>query len=525
MKSGYSAFWAMNFLLAASLLSSCEDKLEADSQPAPASSNAVDTGAVMKKGFFRGMPITYQLKNGKAIWQGDIHLTAEDLAQGSGPTSRVSGLGLKNVNKRWHNWTINYVVSDDIPDWQFEQIKKAIAYWEAKTPIRFKPQAQGYSPDFVRFVANETVGDNWSEVGRTGGMQEISLSDNAGAATIAHEIGHAIGLFHEHTRSDRDKYVKVQWENIRPGLDSNFAIVHPDVAFDFGPYDFKSIMHYGPFHGTKNLKATLVRKDGQFMEENDEPSTGDAKTVKAMYSNLYIVHSGTLYGANSKNGAYVNYPANWSGTAKTIAVWGPHIYTMQSGKLWKTERLTGKFESIGNGNWTNAVGVTGFDPQGYMYAQAGTRLWKIDSYGNYTRLGGPKALENWTGTQAVYYHNKGLYVIWNNTLYKINTTSGMVDKTYGGLWKDVKGMAAPDPNSKFLYIIINTSLWKVDVVSGALTEVSYNTFPSVQGMTYASGAPESMIVVSGGGLYGVSQNGTKRFLTAGWLGTEAMGGF
>lgn len=34
---------------------------------------------------------------------------------------------------------------------------------------------------------------------------------------IQHELLHVLGLFHEHTRPDRDEYVEVLWDNIEPG--------------------------------------------------------------------------------------------------------------------------------------------------------------------------------------------------------------------------------------------------------------------------------------------------------------------
>lgn len=34
---------------------------------------------------------------------------------------------------------------------------------------------------------------------------------------ITHEVMHILGFSHEHTRPDRDRYVTVLWDNIKPG--------------------------------------------------------------------------------------------------------------------------------------------------------------------------------------------------------------------------------------------------------------------------------------------------------------------
>ena len=49
-----------------------------------------------------------------------------------------------------------------------------------------------------------------------GGGQTVSLQawGCMYTGTAIHEIMHALGFYHEHTRTDRDNYIKVHWENI-----------------------------------------------------------------------------------------------------------------------------------------------------------------------------------------------------------------------------------------------------------------------------------------------------------------------
>lgn len=57
----------------------------------------------------------------------------------------------------------------------------------------------------------------------TGGVQVVSLDDGCVYhGIVIHEIMHALGFFHEQSRSDRDDYVTIKWENIIKGIDVGF---------------------------------------------------------------------------------------------------------------------------------------------------------------------------------------------------------------------------------------------------------------------------------------------------------------
>ncbi|XP_031658186.1 high choriolytic enzyme 1-like isoform X2 [Oncorhynchus kisutch] len=97
-----------------------------------------------------------------------------------------------------------------------------------------------------------------SYVGFQGGAQSLYFGRACNVGNLCHELMHALGLHHEHTRPDRDQYVTIQWDNVVPGKQENFKVKKGDTQ-DL-PYDYDSIMHYGTNYFSSNRNPTIDAK-------------------------------------------------------------------------------------------------------------------------------------------------------------------------------------------------------------------------------------------------------------------------
>jgi hypothetical protein len=107
-----------------------------------------------------------------------------------------------------------------------------------------------------------------------------------GKGTIAHELGHAFGLIHEHQRSDRDTYVTINYEQVQDGEEHNFTRIVTSRLWT--EYDFGSIMHYGKSAFAEvNGAETITPKPGYSptnMGQRAAVSTNDTLTLTSIYN-------------------------------------------------------------------------------------------------------------------------------------------------------------------------------------------------------------------------------------------------
>ncbi|GMT28635.1 hypothetical protein PFISCL1PPCAC_28364 [Pristionchus fissidentatus] len=187
---------------------------------------------------------------------------------------------------RWNEpSSIPYRLKSNDVKWK-KQIMDGMKLWERETCLRFQ---ENYGvDDHIVFYKGSGC---FSSVGKTGGSQMISIGDGCDSAgIIAHEIGHALGFWHEQSRPDRDYYILIRREFVASGADKNFLSSSYHEADNMGlPYDYGSIMHYGPEAFSSRIgELTIETLKGRFestIGQRVAPSFVDIKQMNRLYCN------------------------------------------------------------------------------------------------------------------------------------------------------------------------------------------------------------------------------------------------
>lgn len=201
------------------------------------------------------------------VWDGDIIVQVEGV-------SGVTALGKTSGNwapsaVKWPNAVIPYKMDGSVST----QVKAAVAEWNRMSGSKWVPLSLINPPPanyvyFKHYPGNTSNIAGMAPIGMQSGVNEVSLyGDFVAQSTVAHEMGHVMGLLHEHTRNDRDTYVTIFKDaSMRDRLCNPFygylemILVNPygerpgpnyypseyctKGGEALGPYDQNSIMHY-----------------------------------------------------------------------------------------------------------------------------------------------------------------------------------------------------------------------------------------------------------------------------------------
>ena len=238
------------------------------------------------------------------------------------------------VGKTWSNGVVNYIWGD-MSDEHKQAMEEAMATWNASVGVTFRNLEEhpvlltlakiGLYPSVTYKDAELT-----NALGVTFPLGEGLLGTLKISTTIAdynldmtclHELGHVLGLQHEHQRNDRDTYITVTDEQLSlnylnymkipeyiGGLtwESRTGYIGPKkwnitytywvlvwnpyqtrVSVMHGDFDFDSIMLYNGFvikapYDNSNYGVLCI--DGAYRTKaNDALSQNDIETVKEMY--------------------------------------------------------------------------------------------------------------------------------------------------------------------------------------------------------------------------------------------------
>ncbi|MBI4907442.1 MAG: hypothetical protein HY820_27705 [Acidobacteria bacterium] len=270
--------------------------------------------------YWNGMIVEHAVRGGYGVFEGDILMGREEeleraeKAAGRESVSRNSG--------RWPGGIVPYVIDAAFPNPAL--VQAAISHWNTNLSGYISLVPRTTQSAYLLFRADANAGSCSSYVGYTGmAAQPVNLGAYCSTGNAIHEIGHAIGFYHEHTRTDRNTYVVVNTANIDPNASYNFTMC--SNCTNGGAYDYGSIMHYPAYAFSINSLPTIETiPAGIAIGQRSGLSAGDIAWAKVMYP------TGTPTGG----GVSLTLASNPTGRTlllDSIAVTAPYVSTVTAG--------------------------------------------------------------------------------------------------------------------------------------------------------------------------------------------------
>lgn len=187
----------------------------------------------------------------------------------------------------WPGGMIPVEFASSITDANRQAVFSACSIWGKRAAVSCV--ARTTQSPYLRVTADS--GGCYANVGAYAGRDaaRMNLDTNGcwGQKSVLHELGHVLGLQHEHQRPDRDAYITIDTSAVDPAYQSAFSLL--TGAPTRGAYDFLSVMHYHDFaFAARPLTRTMLPKPGfewltYSLGSSDFPSAGDGDAVQSIY--------------------------------------------------------------------------------------------------------------------------------------------------------------------------------------------------------------------------------------------------
>jgi hypothetical protein len=217
--------------------------------------------------------LPFEVVDDQAVVEGDIVLgQATDVLNGGANAPDY----VRGEPRRWESNLLPYIIDASVTASDRAVIQQAIMAWQRATNVRFR-QLSGARDwkreNYVKFAgqknqcSSNSLGIKERLSGKVNEEDNVNVVEVAGCGQnwghIAHEIGHVLGLGHEHSRGHRDDYIKILWSNI--DSPKQFCrVIWDQQALADTAYDYDSIMHYSPTQGAKRSSGCKkVTYDGK----------------------------------------------------------------------------------------------------------------------------------------------------------------------------------------------------------------------------------------------------------------------
>ncbi|XP_051998748.1 hatching enzyme 1.2 [Xyrauchen texanus] len=175
---------------------------------------------------------------------------------------------------------VPYILSQQYDDMDRITIETGMLDISSSTCVKFVPRTHQ-----ANFLNIQSRSGCWSYLGMIGGSQIVSLQSPGcmWSGVASHELMHALGFLHEQSRSDRDHYVTILWDNIIQSQRHNFKKYETNNLNT--AYDYSSVMHYGKYAFSEDGDPTIIPKPDPYIPigQRDGPSSVDIHKINILY--------------------------------------------------------------------------------------------------------------------------------------------------------------------------------------------------------------------------------------------------